>query len=63
MKKLFILLFIFILANGVFANKQEKQETEIKSNIVVLDDKVVQEIIDKNTFRTYNSIYRWEVIS
>jgi hypothetical protein len=22
----------------------------------------VQEIIDKNTFRTYNSIYHWEVI-
>lgn len=22
----------------------------------------VQEIIDKNTFRTYNSIYRWEII-
>ena len=23
----------------------------------------VQEIIDKNTFKTYSSIYRWEVIS
>jgi hypothetical protein len=23
----------------------------------------VQEIIDKNTFRTYSSIYRWEVVS
>lgn len=49
MKKLFTLLFILILANGVFANKQE---TQIKSYIVVLDDKCV--LVDGSVFITFD---------
>lgn len=46
-------------------NEQYFKEPEVgqRFNVATFSTSDVQEIIDKNTFRTYNSIYYWEVVS
>ena len=41
----------------------EEPQIGRRFNVGTFSTSGVQEIIDKNTFRTYSSIYRWDVVS
>ena len=45
-------------------NKEDFEEPQVgrRFNLRGYSTSGVQEIIDKNTFRTYSSIYKWEIV-
>lgn len=41
----------------------EKPKIGKRFNVGTFSTSGVQEIIDENTFRTYSSVYRWEIVA